>query len=123
LETIGYGSEAIVYRCEDQNAVQYALKAFYYSRFLPSELSQRADKFLKEARLLKYLNQRSRHFIDLIDYEYKHNEKTGYMILELADGSLREHMQGVPLDEEFRKFYWKQMVTILKELQDARVGN
>ncbi len=30
---------------------------------------------------------------------------------------------GVPLDDEFRRMYWKQIVTILKELQDARVGN
>lgn len=121
LDTVGQGSEATVYRCEDQSATQYAVKVFYYSRFSPATMPKRIESFKKEARILKYLSQRSRHFVQLIDYEYKPDENVGYMIMELADGSLRDQLVGAPLDDGLRKFYWKQIVTILRELQDAQV--
>jgi len=123
LETIGQGSEATVYRCEDQSARQYAIKIFYFSRFSHDELPRRVKNFSKEARILKYLSQRSRHFVHIIDYEFKPEESTGYMIMELADGSLRQQLLGMPLNDEVRRSYWKQIVTILRELQDAHVGN
>ena len=123
LETIGQGSEATVYRCEDQNAVQYAVKVFYFSRLPPSDLGRRVHRFNKEGRILKYLSKRSRHFINLISYEYRRDENIGYMIMELGEGSLRQYMQGAPIAEPDRQVYWKQLVTILKVLEDARVGN
>lgn len=122
LDTIGQGAEATVYRCEDQNAMQYAVKVFYYSRYTPKDVPPRVDNFKKEARMLKYLSRRSPHFIFLVDYEYRRHENVGYMIMELGDGSLRRHLVGVPLSDELRKFYWQQIVTILTELQDAHVG-
>lgn len=50
-------------------------------------------------------------------------ENIGYMIMELADGSLRDQLMGAPLDDELRRMYWKQIVTILRELQNAQIGN
>ena len=123
LETIGQGSEATVYRCEDQNAAQYAVKVFYFSRFPPSDLPRRVERFTKEGRILKYLGKRSRHFIHLVSYQYRRDENVGYMIMELGEGSLRQYMQGTPMPESDRRMYWKQLVTILKVLEDARVGN
>ncbi len=123
MDTIGQGSEATVYRCEDQNALQYAVKVFYYSRFPPFEVPRRIDTFKKEASILKYLSGRSRHFVHLFDYEYNPEENIGYMIMELADGSLRQHLIGAPLNDGLRRMYWKQIVTILKDLEDARIGN
>ncbi len=122
LDTIGQGAEATVYRCEDQNAVQYAVKVFYYSRYPPSDLSRRVGNFKNEARMLKYLSQRSRYFIFLVDYEYKPRENIGYMIMELGNGSLRKHLVGAPLPDAQRRYYWQQIATILKDLQDAHVG-
>jgi len=43
--------------------------------------------------------------------------------MELADGSLRDQLLGLPLDDELRRMYWQQIVTILKELEEAHVGN
>ncbi len=122
MDTIGQGSEATVYRCEDQSAAQYAVKVFNFSRFAHGDTRQRVRNFKKEARLLKYLSGRSRHFVHLVDYEYKPNENIGYMLMELGDGSLRQDLTGVPLNDKLRRFYWKQIVTILKDLQDAQVG-
>jgi len=68
------------------------------------------------------LSGRSRHFVHLVDYEYKPNENIGYLLMELGDGSLRQELTGVPLNDKLRRFYWKQIVTILKDLQDAQVG-
>jgi len=68
------------------------------------------------------LSARSRHFVQLVDYEYKPNENIGYLLMELGDGSLRQHLLGMPLNDEVRRSYWKQIVTILKDLQDAQVG-
>ncbi|CAF1094672.1 unnamed protein product [Adineta ricciae] len=121
LDTIGQGSEATVYRCEDQNAAQYAVKVFYFSRYSPVDLRQRIPNFKKEANLLRLLSTRSRHFVHLIDYEYKPEENIGYMIMELGDGSLRKNLSGVPLDDPIRRSYWRQIVTILKDLHDMRV--
>lgn len=122
LDYIGRGSEATVYRCEDQNASQYAVKVFDFSRF-PSQYSRKkVDGFNREARILQYLGGRSRHFVHLFDYEYKPQENLGYMIMELGDGSLRHQLGGLPIDESRRKVYWKQIVSILRELQDAHVG-
>jgi hypothetical protein len=59
----------------------------------------------------------------LVDYEYKPNENIGYMIMELADDSLRDQLLGVPLDDGLRHMYWQQIVTILRELEEAHVGN
>ncbi len=112
-----------MYRCEDQSANQHAVKVFYYSRFPHNELPRRIEKFNNEARILKYLSRRSHHFVNLIDYEYKPNENIGYMIMELADGSLRDQLLGVPLEDELRRMYWQQIVTVLKELEKAHVGN
>jgi serine/threonine protein kinase len=102
--------------------MQYAVKVFYYSSYPPSEVSGRVNNFKKEARMLKFLSQRSRHFIFLVDYEYNPYENIGYMIMELGDGSLRHFLVGAPLPDAQRKYYWKQIVTILKDLQDAHVG-
>lgn len=81
LDTIGQGSEATVYRCEDQNAAQYAVKVFYFSRYPPVDLRQRVSNFKKEANLLRLLSARSTHFVHLIDFEYKSEENFGYMIM------------------------------------------
>ena len=122
LNTIGQGGEATVYRCEDQNAMQYAVKVFYFSRFPPQQLPSRIDKFNKEARILKFLSGRSRHFVRLFNYQYRPDENVGYMIMELGSGSLRQVLVGTPLNDGARKFYWKQIVKILNDLQDAHVG-
>lgn len=61
--------------------------------------------------------------MQLYDYEYNPVENIGYMIMELADGSLRDQLMGAPLDDELRRMYWKQIVTILRELQNAQIGN
>jgi serine/threonine protein kinase len=122
LDTIGQGSEATVYRCEDQSATQYAVKIFYFSRFPPSELPRRIKTFKKEARILKYMDGRSRHFVYLVDYEYRPTENVGYMIMELGEGSLRQYLSGLPLNDPARRIYWKQIVKILKELQDLGIG-
>ncbi len=45
------------------------------------------------------------------------------MIMELADDSLRDQLLGVPLDDGLRHMYWQQIVTILRELEEAHVGN
>jgi serine/threonine protein kinase len=120
---IGQGSEATVYRCQDQSGFQHAIKVFYFSRFPRSQLSQRVDGFSKEARILKYLSGRSQHFIYMVDYEYKRDENIGYMVMEIGDGSLRQHLKGLPLNDPARRVYWKQIVAILRALQDAQVGN
>ncbi|UJR23254.1 hypothetical protein I4U23_026274 [Adineta vaga] len=121
LDTIGQGSEATVYRCEDQNAIEYAAKVFYFSRYPPSDLRQRVQSFKKEARLLRLLSGRSRHFVQLVDFEYKPQENIGYMIMELGDGSFRRQLNGIPLDAAVQRSYWRQIVTILKDLHDMRV--
>jgi serine/threonine protein kinase len=72
---------------------------------------------------LKYLNGRSPHIIHLVDFEYKSEENIGYMVMELGDGSLRQYLQGLPLDDRTRKNFWKQIVGILKALDDAQIGN
>ncbi len=71
---------------------------------------------------MKYLSGRSPHFVNLIDYEYKPDENVGYMVMELGSGSLRQHLQGYPLNDQTRRMYWKQIVGILRALEDARIG-
>lgn len=122
LDTIGQGAEATVYRCEDQNAAQYAVKVFYYSRYPPSDVPRRVQNFQKEGRMMKYMSRRSRHFVYLVDYEYKRPENTGYMIMELGEGSLRQRLIGAPIPDGLRRNYWQQIVTILGDLQNAHVG-
>jgi serine/threonine protein kinase len=122
LEIIGQGGEATVYRCEDQAAAQYAVKVFDFSRYPASNLRRYVNNFKKEARILKYMSQRSHHFVHLFDYEYKPMENVGYMIMELGEASLRQHLVGAPLNGLTRRALWKQIVTILADLQDAHVG-
>ncbi|CAF3983370.1 unnamed protein product [Rotaria sp. Silwood2] len=121
LDVIGQGAQAIVYRCEDQNAVQFAVKVFHFSRLRRSQRSYRIRSFDKEARILKHLGGRSRHFIHLFDYEYKRKEKIGYMVMELGDGDLRQYLVGAPLTDILRRLFWKQIVAILRALKDANV--
>ncbi|CAF4120570.1 unnamed protein product [Rotaria sp. Silwood2] len=121
LDTIGQGGEATVYRCQDKSGFQHAVKVFYFSQFSPAQVRHRIDGFNKEARILTYLRGRSPHFIHLVDYEYRPKENIGYMIMELGHGSLRQYMQGMPLNEPLRQTYWQQIVNILTALQDARV--
>jgi hypothetical protein len=59
----------------------------------------------------------------MVDYEYKPYENVGYMVMELGNGSLRQHLQGLPLNDSTRRMYWKQIVGILRALQDAQIGN
>ena len=56
----------------------------------------------KEACILKYLCELSPCFPYLIDYEYNQSENIGYMIMELGSGSLRQYLQGQPLNDEVR---------------------
>ena len=115
LDTIGQGSEATVYRCEDQNALQHAVKVLNFTRFPPTKVSRRVRKFDKEARLLKYMSQNSQHFLQLLGHEYKPMENTGYMVIELGEGNLRQFLVGAPMDSGTRRMLWKQIVTILKD--------
>ncbi|CAF2032899.1 unnamed protein product [Rotaria magnacalcarata] len=121
LDVIGQGAAATVYRCEDQNGDQYAVKVFDFSRSYRSATTQRAQKFDKEARILKFMSRRSPHFVYLFDYEYNRHENLGYMIMELGEGSLRDQLIGLPLNDQHRGMYWKQIVAILKDLQDSNV--
>jgi serine/threonine protein kinase len=122
LDVVGQGGEATVYRCKDRSGHQHAVKAFYFSRYPPHQLPQQIDGFIREARILKYLSGRSPHFVQLVDYEYKPEENVGYMVMELGSGSLRQHLQGFPLNDQARRMYWKQIVEILRALEDARIG-
>nr|ACC43953.1 serine-threonin kinase copy 1 [Philodina roseola] len=121
LATIGQGGEATVYRCEDQSATEYAVKVFYFSSYVRSQLPRRVKNFRKEAKILKYLSERSPHFVRLYDYEYKPLENVGYMIMELGEGNLRQVLLGAPMSDQYRRIYWKQIVTILKDLEEAHV--
>ncbi|CAF1139095.1 unnamed protein product [Adineta ricciae] len=121
LGVVGQGGEATVYKCEDSDGHLHAAKVFYFSRFPPSQLRYRIDGFLKEARILRYLSGRSPHFVQLRDYEYKPSENVGYMVMELGSSCLRQHMQGLPLNDQARQMYWKQIVGILRALEDAQI--
>ncbi|CAF1024578.1 unnamed protein product [Adineta steineri] len=121
INIVGQGGEATVYQCEDENGYRHAAKVFYFSRFPPQQLRQRVDGFLKEARILRYLSGRSPHFVTLVDYEYKPSENVGYMVMELGTGCLRQHMQGLPLNDQARNMFWRQIVGILKALEDAQI--
>ncbi|CAF4440466.1 unnamed protein product [Rotaria socialis] len=121
LDVIGQGAAATVYRCEDQNGDQYAVKVFDFSPPHRSPTVQRAQNFDKEARILKFMSRRSRHFVYLYDYEYNRHENLGYMIMELGEGSLRDKLVGLPLNDRHRRIYWKQIVAILKDLQNSNV--
>ena len=123
LNVIGQGGEATVYRCKDRDGVHHAVKAFYFSRFPRSQLQQRIDGFIKEASILKYLSGRSPHFVYLVDYEYKPHEAVGYMIMELGNETLRQYLQGFPLNDYTRQMFWQQIVGILRALEDAKIGN
>jgi len=59
----------------------------------------------------------------MVDYEYKPNENVGYMVMELGDGSLRQHLRGLPLNDSTRRMFWKQIVEILSALDEAQIGN
>lgn len=122
LDIIGQGGEATVYRCKDSRGSQYAMKVFYFSRYPFYQLRQRIDGFHKEGTMMKYLSGRSRHFVNMIDYEYIPDENIGYMIMELGDGSLRQHLRGGPLTDKERQKFWKQIVGILTALEDAKIG-
>ena len=122
LDVIGQGGEATVYRCEDKNGLRYAAKVFYFSRYPLSQAFHRINQFTKEAFILKYLSERSPCFLNLIDYEYKQSENIGCMILELGSGSLRQYLQGLPLNDKVRQEFWKQIVNILEALENANIG-
>jgi serine/threonine protein kinase len=123
IDIIGQGGEATVYRCKDKDGYQHAVKVFYFSRYPPHQIFERIDGFTKEAQILKYLSGRSPHFVHMVDYEYKPHENVGYMVMELGNGSLRQHLKGLPLNDSTRRMYWKQIVGILRALQDAHIGN
>lgn len=44
------------------------------------------------------------------------------MIMEIGNGSLRDYLQGYPVNDTLRKEFWKQIVTILKDLDNAHIG-
>lgn len=123
MDTIGQGGEATVYRCQDPNGAQYALKAFDFSRYSRKKATERIQNFHKETRMLKYLAGRSPHFVRLYDSEYNPTTNTGYMVMELGESSLRDHLIGAPLNDSIRKTCWRQIVAILTTLQDSHVGN
>ncbi len=123
LNVIGQGGEATVYRCVDRNGFQHAVKVFFFSRYPPVQARHRIEGFKKEGQILKYLSGRSPHFIHLVDYEYIPKENIGYMIMELGDGSLRQYLRGLPLNDRMRRTFWKQIVGILKALDEAHIGN
>jgi serine/threonine protein kinase len=123
LNIVGQGGEATVYRCKDKKGTQHAVKVFYFSRYSPYQIPQRVDGFTREARILKYLSGRSPHFVHMVDYEYEPNENVGYMVMELGNGSLRQYLRGLPLDESTRQMFWQQIVGILGALEEAHIGN
>ena len=86
------------------------------------ELGRRVKSFNTEARLLNYMSQRSRHFLHLRGHEYKPMENVGYMVMELGEGNLRQFLVGSPMNDGTRRMLWKQIVTILRDLEDAGIG-
>lgn len=122
LNLIGQGGEGIVFRCKDAKGFQYAVKIFVFTHCPSSQKRARIRNFKKEAKILKYLSGRSRHFIHLYDYEYKPKEEIGYLLMELGDDSLRKRLKGIPLNDPLRKHYWRQIVEILIDLENAQIG-
>lgn len=122
LGVIGQGGEATVYLCEDQTARRYAAKVFDFSRYPSTKQTQKIRNFLKQARIMRYLGQKSPHFIRLYNYSYNPFENLGYMIMELSDGSLRDYLRGKPFGKSQCRETWQQIVVMLKELENANVG-
>lgn len=58
----------------------------------------------------------------MVDYEYNSHDNVGYMVMELGNGSLRQYLQGSPLNDQTRRMFWKQIVGILRALEDAHIG-
>lgn len=59
----------------------------------------------------------------MVDYEYNPYENVGYMVMELGSASLRQYLQGAPLNDQSRRMFWQQIVGILGALEDAHIGN
>ena len=58
----------------------------------------------------------------MIDYEYHPHEQLAFMLMELGDRSLRDLLEGLPLNDGLRRTIWRQIVVMLKALEDARIG-
>ncbi|CAF0805129.1 unnamed protein product [Didymodactylos carnosus] len=121
ITVIGHGGEAIVYLCTDSYGYQYAVKVFDFSHIPYSGLVKRVEKFSKEGRILQLLGMRSKYFIRVVDYDYVPSEKRAYLVMELGSGSLRQYLQGRPLEEPYRKIYWRQIVSIIRTLEEANI--
>lgn len=119
LDLIGRGGSSKVFRVMDQNNKMFALKKVHFDK---------ADKnaiinFKDEIELLKKLSGHER-IIKLYDSEI--NDTKGYltMILEIGEIDLshllaKQHQR--PLDINFVRLYWDQMLQAVQAVHDQKI--
>ncbi|EMR11644.1 hypothetical protein PNEG_00083 [Pneumocystis murina B123] len=119
LDLIGRGGSSKVFRVMDQNHKMFALKKVHFDKADKSAIVN----FKDEIELLKKLSGHER-IIKLYDSEI--NDTKGYltMILEIGEIDLshllaKQHQR--PLDINFVRLYWDQMLQAVQAVHDQKI--
>ncbi|QSL64367.1 hypothetical protein MERGE_001668 [Pneumocystis wakefieldiae] len=119
LDLIGRGGSSKVFRVMDQNYKMFALKKVHFDKADKSAIVN----FKDEIELLKKLSGHER-IIKLYDSEI--NDTKGYltMILEIGEIDLshllaKQHQR--PLDINFVRLYWDQMLQAVQAVHDQKI--
>ncbi|KAG4306210.1 hypothetical protein PORY_000198, partial [Pneumocystis oryctolagi] len=119
LDLIGRGGSSKVFRVMDQNHKMFALKKVHFDKADKSAVVN----FKDEIELLKKLSGHER-IIKLYDSEI--NDAKGYltMILEIGEIDLshllaKQHQR--PLDINFVRLYWDQMLQAVQAVHDQKI--
>ncbi|KAG5519648.1 hypothetical protein PMAC_001803 [Pneumocystis sp. 'macacae'] len=119
LDLIGRGGSSKVFRVMDQNNKMFALKKVHFDR----EDKHAVVNFKDEIELLKKLSGHER-IIKLYDSEI--NDAKGYltMILEIGEIDLshllvKQHQR--PLDINFIRLYWDQMLQAVQAVHEQKI--
>ncbi|KTW29349.1 hypothetical protein T552_01304 [Pneumocystis carinii B80] len=119
LDLIGRGGTSKVFRVMDQNHKMFALKKVHFDKADKSAIVN----FKDEIELLKKLSGHER-IIKLYDSEI--NDTKGYlmMILEIGEIDLshllaKQHQR--PLDINFVRLYWDQMLQAVQAVHDQKI--
>ncbi|KAG5439823.1 hypothetical protein PCANB_000105 [Pneumocystis canis] len=119
LDLIGRGGSSKVFRVMDQNHKIFALKKVHFDKADKSAVVN----FKDEIKLLKKLSGHER-IIKLYDSEI--NDAKGYLIMIMEIGEIdlshllaKQHQR--PLDINFVRLYWDQMLQAVQAVHDQKI--
>ncbi|KAM7453178.1 hypothetical protein BLSTO_06079 [Blastocystis sp. subtype 1] len=121
LQKIGKGGSCVVYRVINESNEVLALKCVNLDGVSPTQYTD----YVNEVKLLETLRG-SPGIIYLIDYELNTSENMLYILMEYGESDLKTYLldsqsRNCPLDSNFIRLIWQQMLTAVSAIHHHNI--